>query len=628
MRKSTILTLFLFLFSALSAQNNPVPPLEREVTIHIDNQTIESALTEISAQTDVVFSYNPIAINSNDSVNLDISDKTVRLALNLLFNDKVSYKVKGKYVILKENPAGKEKNEGKQMYEGYVYDLTTGKKLTNVSVYNKQSMASAVTDQYGFFSMELPVNTTLTSIGVSKVGYSDTLLSGVSEDGSIRALEVYLDRNDSIHHADHKKFRDLKNIAPLWLVSRNTLVNAANINDSIFRSVQFSLIPGISTNRFLGGNVVNDVSINLLTGYLQGVNVVEFGGVMNIVRGDVKYAEFGGVGNIVGGNVRGVQAGGVLNLANSVNGVQIGGVVNNATERADAQFSGFYNSCDKSVLQTAGFINLARGSGAQIAGFINLANKSRLQLAGAVNVADSADVQIAGVINTTRHDCAMQVAGVINHADSIRGMQLGGVGNISTGDANIQISGIFNKARYVRTFQLSLINLADSSDGLSLGLFNFIKSGFRQLELSADEIFPFNAAFRAGTNQFHTMIMAGMSPFKNPVPYLNVGYGIGTSLSKSGKLLFDITLSSKYIFTDDNFSFNHNLNQLYAGIDRKLWSKFSIAAGITLNYYLYDNTDTRLSYSTLPPYSFWTHSFSNGLASKSWIGGRIALRFF
>ena len=554
MRKVLIVTCLFIQLSGLYAQYGQTPLLEREVTISAENQTIESVLNQISAQTGVLFSYSPEIIQSNSKVSLSIQDKSVRFAINSLFSNDINYKVKGKYIILKGEP-DKTKDNSVRTIEGYIYDSGTGKRLTDASVYDKNLTASAVTDQYGYFRMELPVNTTLSSIQVSKLGYADTTNLAIS-DSSLRTIEISINSDKS--NRKHKIFTFQK-IAPLWLVPRQTIANSLNINQSVFKAVQFSLLPTVSTNHFLRGNAVNNVSVNLLAGYVQGVRLLEFGGLVNIVKDDAQYAQFAGIGNVVGNNFKGFQAAGIFNTAHNVTGYQAAGIFSSSQANADFQTSGIYNNAQTGIFQAAGILNIAREMTIQIGGIANIAEKSNLQIAGLASIAENADWQISGIYNKSAKATAMQISGIANTAPTANGMQLSGFGNYVRDTACIQISGFLNRAGYVRKFQLSFINIDDSCAGVPIGFFTFVKKGYHKIEISADEIFPFNAAFRSGVKQFHTIFMAGVNPFKNEGAYLHYGFGIGTSLGNPGKLLFDIDLTDREIFSKNDLSFNNHL---------------------------------------------------------------------
>jgi hypothetical protein len=619
------LILFLFLqFTGLQAQNGQIPLLEREVTISAQNQTIESVLNLIGAQSGIIFSYSPEIIHSNSKVSLSVKGKSVRFAINSLFSNNITCKVKGEYVILKEE-GGKHNGVADRTIEGYIYDSGTGEKLTDVSVYDKDLTASAVTDKYGYFRMEIPDITPLSSIQVSKLGYSDTTCLEL-KGNSMRTLEIALNSDE---RNKNSQFFTFQKIAPLWLVPRHTMVNSFNISKSAFKAVQFSFLPTISTNRFLRGNTVNKVSINLLAGYVQGVRLVEIGGLINIVKEDAQYAQFGGIGNVVGNNFKGFQVAGIFNTSRNVKGVQAAGIFSSSMANADFQVSGVYNYARAGNSQTSGILNIAREMKLQIAGIANTAEKSVLQIAGILNLASDAKNQTSGINSHSGNVTFLQISGIVNSASAVNGLQLTGCFNYARNSANVQIAGLFNRAGYVRTLQLSVLNLADSCNGISVGLFSYVKNGYHKLEVSADEIFPFNASFRSGVKQFHTLVMIGINPFGNARNDFHFGYGIGTSFGKTGKLLFDIDLTNREIFSNNDLSFNNHLYQVYTGIDRLLSPKLSIAAGLTFNYLLSNNAQAVNSLSaTLPPYEISSNSFSNGSMGKSWFGVRIAIRFW
>ncbi|NJO68261.1 MAG: hypothetical protein HC830_02390 [Bacteroidetes bacterium] len=247
----------IFLFSLFNtyAQHGDVPLLERGITLQTENIPIEDLLRNISAQADFVFSYNPEVISHIHPLSLNVSNKPVRLVLNQIFKDgKVEYKVKGKYVILKRSGAV-DSNKDNRLFEGYVYDSRTGKKLTQASVYDKTLLASAITDKYGYFSMELPANTPINSLQISKIGYADTLV--ISPDSVLknRSLEIQLVQEDTIRKIPNFDFLKFK---PGWLVPEKLKINAENITEPVFKSFQISLIPYLSTNKLLGGVAIND----------------------------------------------------------------------------------------------------------------------------------------------------------------------------------------------------------------------------------------------------------------------------------------------------------------------------------------------------------------------------------
>ncbi|MCB8965194.1 MAG: STN domain-containing protein [Bacteroidales bacterium] len=102
MKKILLLFLISTLTINLKSQNSSVPPLEREVTLSISNESVPFVLNAISQQTAVVFSYSPNVISATNKISIDVKAKSVRHTLNTIFTGTVKYKVKGKYIILQK----------------------------------------------------------------------------------------------------------------------------------------------------------------------------------------------------------------------------------------------------------------------------------------------------------------------------------------------------------------------------------------------------------------------------------------------------------------------------------------------------------------------------------------------
>jgi hypothetical protein len=347
-------------------------------------------------------------------------------------------------------------------------------------------------------------------------------------------------------------------------------------NDSVstHRSFQLSLLPYISINH-VPANSVADISLNLIAGYVGGVSVFEAGSVLNLDRGDAGKCQLAGVGNLVGGSSRGFQAAGVINITQSLKGVQTAGVINIVKS-------------DAGVCQLAGVGNISGGS------FQGL--------------------QAAGVYNFTENVNGVQLAGVFNNAREVSG---------------IQISGLINHASYIKGVQISVFNFADSCQGTPIGIFSFINNGYHRLEISADEIFYTNLAFRTGVNRFYTIFDAGIRPDNFETPLWSFGYGIGTRFVMKSNLSYDLELSSHHVSKGKYSDFESDLYKLYFGIDRKIASKTAVAIGVTYNCFITD-TDARHyneKISLIAPYTITNHTYRNGINMKAWIGGKISFRF-
>jgi hypothetical protein len=510
---------------------------------------------------------------------------------------------------------------------GYILDSLSGNKIGEATVYDAKTLSSAITDQYGYFSFVFSTNVSSLDLMIRKKGYEDREIH--IPRSRFQSLEIALKplpfpapaAPDSITQpavangkptetpavAEPKGPDKIKGVA--FLLGDKIRTNTRNIADVIFKKVQFSLLPTIGTNKLIGGNVVNGYSINLLAGYSLGVNRMEIG-LLNMDQRHVRYFQAGGFGNLVGGKVTGCQLGGFMNVdADTVNGFQA---------------AGFCNVVGKSMsgCQLAGFLNLNRDTmkGFQAAGFSN------------INASYAHGAQLAGFSNHTLRIDGFQAAGGYNFVPgSMKGAQAAGMFNFTAGHfQGFQVAGLFNFATKVKSgLQLAPFNFADSSGGTAIGIFSFVRKGYHKIELSTDELFRTNIAFRTGLKNFHNLFSASIQPESLPSgqPVWALGYGLGTSFRIYKFLDMDADLSTHYINRGE-MVFSPFFNKLYAGFDCHLSNNISIAFGPTLNCYFIDPSnpdvsnpldDAKLSY-------FYDQKVWGDVRLKAWIGWKVGLR--
>jgi hypothetical protein len=368
----------------------------------------------------------------------------------------------------------------------------------------------------------------------------------------------------------------------------------------------------VSTNALLTGNMQNDVSLNLTVGYVYAIRKFEVGGAINIVRTDASGCQLAGAGNIVGGTSSGFQGAGAFNIARTASGVQAAGAINIAFDKAPLQIAGAINSARNSALQLSGAINIGIDTAnVQLSGAINIAKENQVQISGAVNMAQESSIQLSGAVNIAPKSATTQITSAINIA----------------GKSNVQIATL-NIARHAKNLQLGVINIADSCTGIPLGLFSYVKSGYHRLEASIDESSFVTIAYRSGVQRFHTFFEAGIATKQMPERLFTWGYGIGTSFGKTPKMLVDIDLSARQFATSRKFLQNGNQYRLYCGIDRKIASHLSVAVGVAYNMLIYKNNEAnQQAYSSIAPYTLTNQIAGNNTCIKSWIGGKVALRF-
>ncbi len=585
---------FIFLFGFLLSSAfcfSVIPPLEREVTLALTNVPVSTALNKMAEQTGLIFSYSSNIINNLPSVTINIKHKTVREALTLLLPNTISYKAKNNYIILKERNF--DKNPKKTELSGYVYDKATDKRLANVTIYNKTTLKSVTTNDYGYYSMYIPIKNQ--SIIINKENYKDTsiILADLQTSSMtfINLSPVDSTKKDSVLWK--QKLRELENYTTRIANKFSAYINTLNVKDTLHKNVQVSLIPFIGTNHKLSGNVINKYSFNIFGGYARGVDALEIGGFFNVDKKDVHGAQLAGFFNLVGDTVKGTQLAGFFNVTGkSMHGFQAAGFTNiNLGELNGVSASGFVNA------------NFGNVKGAQLAGYVNYAKQIEgLQAAGFVNCA-------------LREVKGVQVAGFINHTKELEGTQ---------------IAGFVNHAKYVKKgLQIGVINISDSCKGLPVGVLSFVKTGVHQLEISSDEIFKANIGFRTGLPIFYNIVNAGIDVGSNE-PLWSFGYGLGTSFKIKNKLNSDITLTANHVSKGDFKDAESELYKLYWGVEYKFKKKFSIAAGPVFNMYVADSfsNDYSSKYSYIAPYTLFDNSYTNGINIKGWVGAKISLRFF
>jgi len=411
MKRLYVVLICLILFDSLALGQTHVPILERKISITASNEKISSLLNRIGQIGAFSFSYNSAIISQEESVSLNITNKSVREVLNEIFKDTMSFKEKGNYLIITKAPAPPIKNNTVVIViNGYVEDEKTGEKITQASVYEKSSVTSTVTDEYGYFKLKLEKKADSILISINKKNYRDTLVSISASDNQYFKIAL-LPVMDSVLTAAQTNLIDTTVIDESDLdFPYKDEPNVQNIHDTLYQLVQVSILPFIGTNKRLSGNVINDYSINFLGGYSLGTRQIELGFFVNMDRGDVSWLQIAGFGNLVGKNVYGIQAAGFANVnGGETKAVQLAGFANtNLGESRGVQVAGFTNTNLKGMngVQIAGFSNVTIGNsrGAQIAGL------------GNVQVGDYRGSQIAGLTNiATEKISGSQISALFNH---------------------------------------------------------------------------------------------------------------------------------------------------------------------------------------------------------------------
>ncbi|WP_229238641.1 STN and carboxypeptidase regulatory-like domain-containing protein [Dyadobacter sp. Leaf189] len=541
--------------NALSAQDL----LERRITLRVNNQPLDQTLQQIGNLGGFSFSYNPDILDFKLKVSINATNQSVREILTLLFRNKITFKERRKYIILqkKEEP---EKDEEPENFDlnGYIIDNSTGRRLANASIYESATLASTVSNQYGYYKIRLPARASLIHLEVRKEDYvgktisispkQDTYLQIKLNPDTLRpispkTLARLKSGSDSLHHKiavpraqypaqpdssllaftdtsqtggkDYerlvKTYQKVQSEFVSAFASARQAIHTRNIEDTLYRPFQASVLPFMGTNHALSGNIVNDFSINLIAGYSLGVNKLEVGSLINVVRGNVKGFQLAGVSNIVGNDVNGFQYANFLNLT-------LG------------DFYGFQGS------------NLINFTGGNFSGF-----------------------------------------------------QLSGVGNVVVGVLDgYQLSLGYNFANTVRSgHQIGTINYANSSAKVPFGLFSWVrKNGYRRYEFSTDEFNYFNATFKTGVSRFYNIFTLSFNGLEPDKPLASLGYGFGTAqrLGKGWAVNADLTGSVLLFKGQEPEEIDTGVFRFSVSIEKNLGKKFALFAGPALSLLVSDQT--------------------------------------
>jgi len=595
--------------TSIKAQNL----LSRNVPqLSVSGQRLDNVLEILSNKGDFYFSYSSSVVKKDSLVSLNISNKTVREILNLLFNNTYEFRESGSYIIIRKAPirlimvTNKAVTEEKQYaVSGYVYDEQSGTAINEASIYEKKLLTSTLTDDKGFFRLRLKSGKASSAeLTISKEFYSDTTvlieprhnqelsitlmpLENTAENITISPQDLLLPDSlkprfaDDILHRLPVVRKDTTVVERTgvgrFLLSTKQKVQSLNLKNFFTeRPFQVSVVPGVGTHGRIGAQVVNNFSLNMFGGYTAGTNGLEIGGLFNIDKKDVQYVQAAGLFNAVGGQVRGVQVAGINNtVLDSVKGVQASGIGNLVKGKMTGlQIGGIYNHVTDSVkgVQAAGIGNFARRkvSGMQISGIMNFSNKST---------------------------DGVQISGVINYSKRLRGVQIG------------------------------LINIADTSSGYSIGLINIVLKGYHKLSISTNEIMEVNAAFKTGNSKLYSILLAGLNTGTTTKIY-SVGYGLGSELPLNKKKKFTINpeLTSQNLYLG-SWDYTNILNRISVNLNFKLNKYVSIFAGPSYAVLISDQEKVFPGFQS--PLLLNGDRLNNiGRNVSGWIGWTAGINFF
>ncbi|MEZ5059382.1 MAG: STN domain-containing protein [Saprospiraceae bacterium] len=341
-------------------------------------------------------------------------------------------------------------------------------------------------------------------------------------------------------------------------------------------SNQVSLVPYVGINAAVDEEEIHNLSVNLLWGMSGSVDGVEVGGFANTVLHNLRGIQVAGFMNTVGGITEGTQVAGAMNMT-------LG---------------------DAKVSQAAGLMNIAAKNltGSQVSAVGNLINGN----------ADA--IQMSGLFNVIGGNApnSVQMAGLFNHA--------------ANGKIGYQISPFFNVADTVSNFQMGILNFADTIEGASLGLWTFVKNGYKPWQIAVDEMHMLSLAKKTGNRKLYNHIELAIH---TGLKGWSMGYGIGTAPRISDRWKMNIELVTNLYQHRKFWRPGLNVrNQVKVDFSRHVSKSKSWFAGLTLNVYATDQTDSEGTFIFPSIKSPINSSDSNGqIATKVWLGLQAGFRW-
>jgi len=303
---------------------------------------------------------------------------------------------------------------------------------------------------------------------------------------------------------------------------------AVSAGQEVRRPLGFALMPGLSTNGFTSGDVVNSLSLGVLASHAGRVE-----GLALALGGNWVDRELRGIEVALGANYAGQVKGFQLALAGNVAGGSMRGI------------------------QAAMGVNVAAGEmvGAQLSSGINIA------------AGEARGVQASPGLNIVSRLEGAQLS-LLNVGGDVRGAQV----------------GLINVARRMKGLQLGLINVASEADGANIGLLSLVGNGQHHVQVWGSDLSMTNVALKLGGKHFHTLFTLGLRPERESQQrWWAAGLGFGAHIP-FGPLFVDADLLASSLHQGALFSPTGNLlgqARLLGGW--KPFSHFAVFGGVTLN---------------------------------------------
>jgi hypothetical protein len=213
----------------------------------------------------------------------------------------------------------------------------------------------------------------------------------------------------------------------------------------------------------------------------------------------------------------------------------------------------------------------------------------------------------------------------------VKGTQISAVANFANQSTKgIQLSTLFNYSNTLEGVQFGFVNVADTiKKGVQIGLINIVKNGYKTLEISGNETFYINAAYKTGGNHLYSMVTAGYGQF------INAGFGLGYTTNPHKKFSSNLDLiASAVLSANSEYSvYNGTLYKFQLGVNYKLARNLTLSVGPSFNIFNVEKGGDVKIPSKISSNSSLFYGSSNidkaisNQKNQNWLGWHCSLRF-
>jgi hypothetical protein len=573
---------------------------EAKISVCEGYVSAKKALQILESKYQTKFAYNPTGVNLEREIYLCKRNTSITDIVSLVVGFKVMLIPENNHLIIKRI---KGKNLRQVTISGRVEDAENGQPLRDISIDIAQ--AKSKTNSLGYFSITIESDKDTIDLEISANDYQSIRRRINFNEPFLRLMLNPIGYNQ-LTTIPILTAVPAPRIEDLWItraVVNQKQVYISETPENLYnKNFQVSLLPNLGFYLLKSGLYKFKGSLNLIAGYVGGVDGVELGLGVNAIRNNLNGLQLAGLANVVGGNVSGLQASFLNNTSiGRHNGAQISAISNVSW----GKFSGG---------QFCLGLNIARSkfTGVQMAPVNITIDTIRGAQLGLVNIATSvsqtAQISIYNYAHINKH---FQLA-FLNSGKNNNAFQL----------------ALLNICKNQNGFQLGVINCADTVSGLSVGIINIVKNGYTHLDYSYTTGRFANIVFKTGAHRFYNLIDLGVRPDNMPDFKFGYGFGFQKTLSKRFGVNYDFSVS--HIIENNKFDANLNLiSQQNVNISYSITKRFAIICGFQLNELFTNIKDfnTNANYSSIPETLIFLEKQHKTFKTYIWPEATIGVRF-